>query len=41
MEKYGNITTLGLTFVDLWNLRSWYAKEFLKAFEVKLNGILE
>ena len=30
-----------LLFVDLWNLKEWYAKDFLKALEVKLNGILE
>lgn len=41
MERYGQITTAGLTFVDLWNIRSWYAKEFLKSFEVRLHGILE
>lgn len=41
MERYGQITTAGLTFVDLWNIRSWYAKEFLKSFEARLHGILE
>jgi len=35
-----NITTAQI-FVDLWNLREWYAKDFLKALEVKLSGILE
>ncbi len=30
-----------LLFVDLWNLREWYAKDFLKALEGKINGILE
>lgn len=41
MERYGQMTTAGLTFVDLWNIRSWYAKEFLRSFEVRLHGILE
>lgn len=41
IEKYGKKTTLANTFVDLWNLREWYAKEFIKAFEVKLGRILE
>lgn len=41
MERYGGTTTLANTFVDLWNLREWYAKEFIKAFEVKLGRILE
>ncbi len=28
-------------FVDLWNLNTWYANEFLKTLEVHINGILE
>jgi len=28
-------------FVDLWNLKEWYAKDFLKALEEKIYGILE
>ncbi len=35
-ERYGKMTTLAQTFVDLWNLDSWYAAEFVKAFEAKL-----
>lgn len=27
-------------FVDLWNLKEWYARDFLKALEGKLSGIL-
>ena len=34
------VTTAQL-FVDLWNLKEWYAKDFLKAMEAKLNGLLE
>ncbi|MDP3764958.1 MAG: winged helix-turn-helix transcriptional regulator [Nanoarchaeota archaeon] len=41
MEKYGKTTTIANTFVDLWNLREWYAKEFVKAMEARLHGILE
>ncbi len=33
--------TLALIFVDLWNLKEWYAKDFLKAMEERINGILE
>jgi len=33
--------TIAQIFVDLWNLKEWYAKEFLKALEVKINGLLE
>jgi len=39
MDRYGiNHAQL---FVDLWNLKEWYAKDFLKDLEVKINGILE
>ena len=41
MERYGKTTTLAQTFVDLWNLKEWYAKEFVKEMEAKLHGILE
>ena len=33
--------TIAQIFVDLWNIREWYAKEFLKAMEEKVNGLLE
>ncbi|MBI4154786.1 winged helix-turn-helix domain-containing protein [Candidatus Woesearchaeota archaeon] len=41
IERYGKITTIANIFVDLWNLKEWYAKEFLKAMEKKMYGILE
>ena len=41
MDAYGKTATLANLFVDLWNLKEWYAKDFLKALEAKLNGILE
>jgi len=41
IERYGKRTTIAHTFVDLWNLKEWYAKEFLKEIEEKLHGILE
>ena len=41
MDKYGKLTTMAQTFVDLWNIKEWYAKEFLKAMEEKISGILE
>ncbi len=28
-------------FVDLWNINTWYAQEFLRDLEAKINGILE
>ena len=33
--------TIAQIFVDLWNLKEWYAKEFLKALEERINGLLE
>ena len=39
IDKYG--TTTANLFVDLWNLRQWYAKEFLKALEAKIERFLE
>lgn len=36
MESYGKTTTLAQTFVDLWNLKEWYAKEFLEALKKKI-----
>jgi|SRR3989344_5354205 len=37
----GNVASLSQLFVDLWNIKAWYAKDFLKALEVKINGLLE
>lgn len=34
-------TPLVQIFVDLWNLNTWYAKEFLKVVEAKINELLE
>ena len=33
--------TLANIFVDLWNIKEWYAKDFLKAMEARINGLLE
>lgn len=40
MTRYGSITTLAQTFVDIWNLRDWYAREFTKSLEEKIHGLL-
>lgn len=37
---YGQVTTLAQTFVDLWNLSEWYAKEYTQALKEKINGLL-
>ena len=33
---YGKTDTMAQIFVDLWNLKEWYASEFLKALEKKM-----
>jgi len=35
------MTPIAQIFVDLWNLDTWYAKEFLNKLEGVINGILE
>lgn len=38
--RYGKKTTFAQTFVDLWNLKEWYAKEYLLALERKIREII-
>lgn len=38
--KYGQLTTLPQTFVDIWGLPDWYAKDFIAALEEKIDGLL-
>lgn len=40
LDAYGQITTIAQTFVDLWNLPSWQAKDFTEAVEAKIDGLL-
>ncbi|MBO3841664.1 MAG: hypothetical protein FGF48_04545 [Candidatus Brockarchaeota archaeon] len=35
------IAPIAQIFVDLWNLRSWYAKDFLREMEKIIDGVLE
>lgn len=37
---YGQITSLGQTFVDLWNLSDWFAKDFIKSLKERIDEIL-
>lgn len=37
MGRYGKLTTIAQTFVDLWNIKSWYAGEYLRALEAHIN----
>lgn len=41
IEKYGKTATTANLFVDLWNLKQWYAKDFLKSLEAKIGRVLE
>jgi DNA-binding transcriptional MocR family regulator len=36
LAQFGKITPDVQTFVDLWNLPEWYAKEFLEALKIKM-----
>lgn len=40
LNSYGEMTTLSQTFVDLWNLPSWQAKDFTRALEAKIDELL-
>ncbi|MDI6721807.1 MAG: hypothetical protein QMD85_05415, partial [Candidatus Aenigmarchaeota archaeon] len=33
--------TIANIFVDLWNMKEWYAKDFLISLEKRIDGILE
>ncbi|MGQ9595771.1 MAG: hypothetical protein ACUVQY_03985 [Thermoproteota archaeon] len=35
------IAPIAQIFVDLWNLRSWYARDFLREIEEIIDGVLE
>lgn len=38
MDKYPRMTIANI-FVDLWNIKEWYARDFLKAIEKEINKI--
>lgn len=40
MANYGPTTTFVQTFVDLWNLTDWYARDFTQTLEAKIDGLL-
>ena len=40
LSQYGSLTTISQTFVDLWNLYDWQAKEYVKALKEKIDGLL-
>jgi hypothetical protein len=36
LKKFGNVTSDIQTFVDIWNLSDWYARDFLEALKRKI-----
>ena len=40
MKLYGSYTSLPQTFVDIWNLKDWYSRDFTQGLEAKIHGIL-
>ncbi len=40
LANYGQTTTLAQTFVDLWNLPEWYAREFTSALKKEIDELL-
>ena len=40
LQEYGSVTTLPQTFVDIWNLKDWYSRDFTERLEQKINAIL-
>ena len=40
LASYGQVTTIAQTFVDIWNLPFWYAKEFTKSLKEKIDELL-
>ena len=40
LQRYGKITPVCQTFVDIWNLPEWYAQDFYQEFKEKLCSII-
>ena len=40
LKSYGQATPLSQTFVDLWNLSDWFAKDYLTALKEAFHGLL-
>ncbi len=40
MVYYGNFTPLAQTFTDLWNIKEWYASDFLTMLKKKIAVVL-
>ena len=40
LSRFGRTTPPSQTFVDLWNMKDWYAQDFIKALKEKFYGFL-
>lgn len=40
LSGFGGITSLPHTFVDIWNLKDWYYRDFTRALEEEMHAIL-
>lgn len=40
LGDYGERTPIAQTFIDLWNLEDWYAKEFVNSLKKKIDELL-
>ncbi|OGD86013.1 hypothetical protein A2696_00340 [Candidatus Curtissbacteria bacterium RIFCSPHIGHO2_01_FULL_41_13] len=40
LAPYGQTTTISQTFVDLWNIPVWYAKEYVNSLKEKIDELL-
>jgi len=40
MEIYGQMTSLVWSFVDIWNLKDWYGKDFIKQLRREFDELL-
>ncbi|MBI4980995.1 winged helix-turn-helix domain-containing protein [Candidatus Woesearchaeota archaeon] len=41
MKNYGKTTAMGQTFVDLWNIKEWYARDFLDALKKRIEKAIQ
>lgn len=40
LRRYGAVTTIPQTYVDIWNLSDWYSADFTRTLEEKIHGLL-
>ena len=41
LENYGKTTPIAQTFVDLWNTKEWYARDFLDVLKKRIKEMLQ